>query len=69
MQSRRQSLIEAVINIIVGIGIAYVANILFLRAVGIEISHGQNVVMTLVMTAVSLARSYTLRRIFNRIHR
>ena len=59
-------MIEAWTNVAVGIGMAYVANITFLAAVGIHINHRQNMVMTGLMTVVSLVRSYSLRRIFNR---
>ncbi len=66
MQSRLMSIVEAWANVVVGIGIAYAMNFYILQAIGNPISHRQNVIMTAFMTAVSLVRSYTLRRIFNR---
>jgi hypothetical protein len=67
MQSRKWSFIEAWANIVVGIGIAYVMNFLILRAFDTPISHRQNLIMTALMTVVSLVRSYSLRRFFNRV--
>lgn len=67
MQSRKWSFIEAWANIAVGIGVAYVMNFSILAAFNTPISHRQNLIMTMLMTAVSLVRSYTLRRIFNRL--
>jgi hypothetical protein len=66
MQSRRMSFVESWANIAVGLGLAYVMNFAILAAFHTPISHRQNLVMTSIMTVVSLARSYTLRRIFNR---
>lgn len=68
-QTRRQSLIEAGTNIAVGLLVSYVANMAFLSAIGMPISHGQNAVLAVFMTVISLIRSYTLRRLFNRWHR
>lgn len=64
-QSRVMSLVEAGTNVAVGIGIAFIANGALLRAFGHPISVRDNFTMTLVMTAISIARSYTLRRLFN----
>lgn len=67
MQTRLGSFVEAWVNIFVGIGIAYTANITVLPAIGVPISHSQNIVITLVMTVLSLVRSYLLRRLFNKL--
>jgi uncharacterized membrane protein YgaE (UPF0421/DUF939 family) len=66
VQSRRMSAIESVVNVVVGIGVAFVANIVVLSAMGFKISYRQNVSLALIMTAISLVRSYSLRRLFNR---
>lgn len=66
-QTRLGSFVEAWINIFVGIGIAYTANILVLPAIGVAINHRQNITITLIMTALSLVRSYALRRVFNKL--
>lgn len=62
-------MIEAVVNILVGIGLAFVMNHALLASFGTPISTRNNVTMTFAMTAASLIRSYSLRRLFNRWHR
>jgi hypothetical protein len=69
MQSRLMSMVEAWVNVAVGLGLAYAMNFTLLASFGTPISHRQNMIMTAIMTAVSLARSYTLRRLFNRARR
>lgn len=69
MQTRLQFLIEAGTNILVGIVLAFLLNRWLLASFGQPISVRNNLVMTFVMTAASLARSYGLRRLFNRWHR
>lgn len=69
MQTRRQSLIESGVNIAAGLGIAYVLNMTLLSWLGSPISHGQNAMLSGVMTGASLCRSYILRRLFNRWHK
>lgn len=68
-QSKRQSMVEAVANIVLGMGIAFSAQLLIFPALGIVVRLDQNVMITVAFTAVSLARSYFLRRLFNRWHR
>ena len=67
-QSRRQSLFEAVANIAIGMGVAFTAQLIVFPALGIPVRIDQNVVITIIFTAVSLARSYALRRFFNWLH-
>lgn len=68
-QSRRWSLIEAWINVIVGFGINYIANLLILPIFfGISISLLDNFYIGLIFTVVSVVRSYGLRRFFNWVH-
>lgn len=64
-QSRRVSLLEALVNIAVGVSVAYAGNAILLPLVGIEISPAQNLKITAGFTALSLVRSYALRRAFN----
>lgn len=64
-QSRRASLAEAWTNILVGFSINYVANLLIFPLFGMHISLANNFLMGLIYTAISLARSYGLRRFYN----
>ena len=67
MQSRRMSLIEAATNVVVGYGVAVLAQIAVFPLFGIHASLPDNLLIGLVFTIVSLARSYALRRVFNAI--
>lgn len=67
-QSRAMSLAESLINIAVGLGVAMTANAVILPLVGLPVTLGQNVMIAIPMTAVSIARSYALRRLFEALH-
>lgn len=67
-QSRAMSLAESLINIGVGLGVAMAANAVILPLVGLPLSIGQNVLIAIPMTAVSIVRSYMLRRLFEALH-
>jgi uncharacterized membrane protein YraQ (UPF0718 family) len=57
---------EAVVNVAIGVVISTVANHLLLPAVlGVTMTLGQNLVIGVAFTVISIARSYTLRRLFN----
>lgn len=69
-QSRRESIIEAWANICAGFSVNFVANLLLLPLVGAHFSLLDNLWLGWVYTAISIVRSYTIRRWFNdRIHR
>ena len=67
-QSRLMSLVESVINIAVGLGVAMVANAIILPLVGFPISLAQNAIIAAFMTVISIARSFVLRRLFEALH-
>jgi hypothetical protein len=64
-QTKTGSLIEAWVNILVGFGISFGCNMIVLPWFGFDITASQSVAIGLVMTGVSLIRSYLLRRWFN----
>ena len=64
-QTRRGSLQESLVNIAVGYSINYVANLLIFPHFGWHISTRENLALGVIYTAISLARSYALRRFFN----
>jgi len=66
-QSRRGSLAESLINVGVGYSVAVGTQLAVFPLFGIEASLSDNLGIGLVFTAVSIVRSYTLRRVFNRI--
>jgi hypothetical protein len=63
-QSRRMSLIEAVTNVIVGYGLAVIAQIVVFPWFGLDVSIGDNLAIGAVFVGISLLRSYALRRLF-----
>ena len=65
MQSRAMSAVEAVTNVLVGYGIAVVTQVLVFPLFGLTSSLGDNLLLGMVFTVVSLIRSYALRRVFN----
>ena len=68
-QSRLMSLAESVTNVVVGYGLAVVTQILIFPVFGLHTTLAQNMKMGAVFTVVSIARSYLLRRLFERLRR
>jgi len=64
-QTRLGSIVEAWANIAVGFTINYCANLLIFPLFGMHISPGNNFLLGLIYTVISLVRSYILRRWFN----
>lgn len=64
-QTRLGSIAEAWANIAVGFTINYCANLLIFPLFGMHISALNNFWMGCIYTAISLVRSYVLRRYFN----
>lgn len=60
------SAIEAVANVLVGYVVAAVTTALVLPVFGYDVSGADALGISAVFTVVSLARSYALRRAFNR---
>lgn len=65
MQTRRSSFIEALINVVIGYGISFMANALVLPHFGFHITVTQNLLIGLIFTIISIVRSYCIRRWFN----
>lgn len=66
-QSRLMSLVESVANVIIGYGVAVVTQILIFPIFGLHATLAQNLQMGAVFTVVSIARSFTLRRLFEAV--
>lgn len=64
-QTRRGSLLESLVNIVVGYSINFVANLLIFPLFGWHISTRENLTLGVIYTGISLVRSYGLRRLFN----
>jgi hypothetical protein len=68
-QTARQAVVEVWINLLIGMTINAGMNWLLLPLVGASISLGQNLWLGISYTAVSLVRSFVIRRYFEqRIH-
>lgn len=65
-QTKLDSLIEACINTSIGFIIATGANIVIFPIVGITATVGQSVLVGVLMTGISIARSYCIRRWANK---
>lgn len=64
-QSKGMSLLEAVVNTAVGLGVAMVATAAICKVYDIPMTWENNFIITFWMTVISIIRSYLLRRLFN----
>ncbi len=63
-QSRLMSLIESATNVIVGLGLAVITQLLIFPLYGLHLDLTDNLRIALVFTGISLLRGYALRRVF-----
>lgn len=66
-QSRTMSAVESVANVAIGYGIAVATQAAVFPLFGIHATTADHLAIGAIFTVVSLARSYVLRRVFNRI--
>lgn len=66
-QSRTMSLVESLTNVVVGYGIAVITQILVFPLFGLSTTLAENMAMGAIFTVVSIARSFTLRRLFEAV--
>jgi hypothetical protein len=59
------SLVETCASTLIGMGVAYLTQVTVFPMLGIEIPQAQHGVLVVTFTAVSLVRSYFVRRLFN----
>ena len=70
MQSRKESLIESLLNIAIGYLVALLSQLAIFPLFGINVPLSTNLWIGAWFTAISLVRSYAIRRWFNaRLHR
>ena len=67
MQTRKHSLCESITNVIIGYSIALLSQIIIFPFFQIKITLHDNLLIGLWFTLISIIRSYTLRRIYNKI--
>lgn len=68
MQSKKQSSIESVTNIVVGLITSFLIQLFLYPVLEIPVTINQNITITLVFFVVSFLRSYGIRRYFNKKH-
>ncbi|MDX9859310.1 MAG: hypothetical protein RBS99_00190 [Rhodospirillales bacterium] len=61
------SLVEAITNVAVGFGVAVTTQIAVFPLFGLHATLADNLLIGVIFTLVSIARSYTLRRLFEAI--
>jgi hypothetical protein len=66
-QSRLMSLVESVTNVCVGFVLAVLTQLVALPWFGVHLPFEANFMLGGVFTAVSIIRSYVLRRLFERL--
>lgn len=64
-QTKKKSLLESVVNTATGFVLSLIIQLLLFPAMGMSVSFGENVLITLVFTIASIARGYVVRRYFN----
>jgi len=67
-QSRTGSMVESLVNVLVGYGVAVGAQVAIFPLFGVSLPLADNMLIAVLFTVVSLVRSYLLRRLFNRFH-
>jgi len=63
-QSRLMSMVESLANVLVGYGVAVVTQMVVFPLFGLAVTVTENLLIGLIFTAVSIVRSYALRRGF-----
>lgn len=64
-QRRIDSVIEVVVNILIGAAVSLVAQVVIFPAYGIHASAGEHLAIVGWFTVVSVARQYVIRRLCN----
>lgn len=67
MQSKRNSALEAASNVAIGYLVSVAANLLILPSFGYAVTVFDSFAIGAAFTAVSLVRSYALRRLYNKL--
>ena len=65
MQSKKQSLTETLTSVFVGWLIGVILNMLVLPLFDYDVNLTDGVLISIIFTAVSVVRSYVVRRFFN----
>jgi len=70
MQTKKHSLIESIINVIEGLLLSWIAWHLIISPIFKIYPSNQDIfVISMIFTIISIARSYIIRRLFNKINK
>lgn len=65
-QSKNKSLIETLTQTFTGLVLSFIIQIIIYPLMGIPVTIGQNIIITIVFVIASVIRGYVVRRLFNR---
>ena len=66
-QTKQKSLVESIIQTIIGLGTSILIQVILYPMMGIPVTFSQNLIITLVFFTVSIVRGYFVRRIFDKL--
>ena len=64
-QSKKHSALESITNVVVGLLISIIAQMIIYPILNISVTFNHNLIITFVFFVLSFARGYIIRRIFN----
>jgi len=67
-QTKMQSMAESCANVAIGFSVALSAQIAVFPLFGIRVDLASDIAISAIFTVISIARSYCVRRLFNRLH-
>lgn len=65
-QTKNKSAIEAITNTVAGLVTSFLIQVMIYPLLNIDVTFGENLIITAVFFVASFGRSYIIRRIFNR---
>jgi uncharacterized protein YacL len=67
MQSKKQSIIESLIQTVIGLITSLLIQLMLYPILNIPVTFSQNLIITFVFFIASIIRGYIVRRIFNKM--
>ena len=68
MQSKIQSFYESLLNIFIGWVVSVISSAIIFPMLGVDLPLEANLKASVFFTAISIVRTYFVRRLFNRLH-
>ena len=65
-QSKKHSALESITNVVIGLIMSIVTQIILYPILGIPVTFSQNLIITAVFFVISFIRGYAIRRFFNK---